>query len=390
MHVMIIPTMGCPANCSYCWSSEVTSHKMTKQTVDQIIEWLSDFKEEPTTFTFHGGEPLLAGYNYYEYTLNEISTKFKHLYPVYAIQTNLWLMDEKLAKLFKQYEIPIGSSLDGPEEFNDKQRGINYYKNTMRGYEIAHNNGLKVSFISTFTKESIKQREEIFNFFKNNSLSMKIHPALSSIKSHKSDDYAITPEEYGELMLYLLDEYLDIADTMELKNLDHLCKGVLRKKGCVCTYVDCMDSTFAIGPDGNIYPCYRFIDMPEYKIGHISDKPTYEELMQSKAEIKLKEYKKFVDENCKDCKHIDYCRGGCPYNALVVEDSITCVDPHCKAYQMIFDKIDELMNQKLNFAFDELNDVIEKDFNFTLNVGFENKPKEETKKFTVMDIALKP
>lgn len=391
MHVMIIPTMGCPANCSYCWSSEQTSQIMTKDTVDDIINWLKNFKDEPTTFTFHGGEPLLAGYEFYEYALDAIAGELSNLYPAYAIQTNLWLMDEKIAKLFKKYDIPIGSSLDGPRRFNDIQRGVDYYDKTMHGYEVAKENGLNVSFISTFTNFSIKHKEEIFNFFKDNHLNMKIHPALSSIKSHKSDNFALDPEDYGELMLYLLDEYLDIADTVELKNIDHLCKGVLRKKGCVCTYVDCMDSTFAIGPDGSIYPCYRFVDMPDFVIGHVSESPSYEELMDTKAEKLLQQYKQFVDENCHDCKHIDYCRGGCPYNALVMDENhqVSCVDPHCTAYKMIFDKIDELMNQKLDFAFDELNDVIEKDFNFTLNVGFENKPKEDTKKFTVMDIALK-
>ena len=55
MHVMIIPTMGCPANCSYCWSSETTSLVMDTETMDQIVEWLQDFKKEPVTFTFHGG-----------------------------------------------------------------------------------------------------------------------------------------------------------------------------------------------------------------------------------------------------------------------------------------------------------------------------------------------
>lgn len=280
---MIIPTMGCPANCSYCWSSEQTSQIMTKDTVDDIINWLKNFKSEPTTFTFHGGEPLLAGYEFYEYALGAIADELSDLYPAYAIQTNLWLMDEKIAKLFKKYDIPVGSSLDGPRRFNDIQRGVDYYDKTMHGYEIAKENGLNVSFISTFTNFSIKHKEEIFNFFKDNHLNMKIHPALSSIKSHKSDNFALDPEDYGELMLYLLDEYLDIADTVELKNIDHLCKGVLRKKGCVCTYVDCMDSTFAIGPDGSIYPCYRFVDMPDFKIGHISDAPSYEELMDSKS-----------------------------------------------------------------------------------------------------------
>ncbi|RAP45255.1 TIGR04083 family peptide-modifying radical SAM enzyme [uncultured Methanosphaera sp.] len=391
MHVMIIPTMGCPANCSYCWSSETTSLVMSDKTIDDTVEWLKDFKKEPVTFTFHGGEPLLAGYDFYKHALNKIATELDFLYPAFAIQTNLWLMDDDIAELFKQYEIPVGSSLDGPKDLNDIQRGPGYYEKTLKGYEIARKHGLRVSFISTFTNYSITRKEEIFNFFKDNGFNMKIHPALPSIKSHKSDNFALEPKDYGNLLLYLLDQYLDLADQIELKNIDHLCRGVFMRRGCVCTYVDCMGSTFAVGPDGSIYPCYRFVDMPEYVIGHVSDKPTYEELMNSKAEKLLFKYKEFVDEDCKDCKHVDYCRGGCPYNALAISDhEVKCVDPHCEAYKMIFDKIDELMNQKLNNAFDELDNVVEKDYNFTLNVGFENEGNiKNGKKFTVMDIALK-
>ena len=389
MHIMIIPTMGCPANCSYCWSSETTSLVMTKETMDDIVEWLEDFKKEPVTFTFHGGEPLLAGYDFYEYALEKISTRLDDLYPAYAIQTNLWLMDDKLASLFKKYEVPIGSSLDGPKELNDLQRGIGYYDKTLAGYEIAKKHGLRCSFISTFTNYSIKYKEEIFNFFKDNGFNMKIHPALPSIKSHKSDNFALEPEDYGELLLYLLDKYLDLADEIELKNIDHLCKAVFMKTGFVCTYVDCMDSTFAIGPDGSIYPCYRFVDMPDYVIGHVSDKPSYEELMDSRAEKLLHEFKDFVDTDCADCKHIKYCRGGCPYNALVMSNhEVNQVDPHCTAYKMIFDKINELMDEQLMFSFDELDQTVEKDFNFTLDVGL-GKKEDNKKKFSVMDIAMK-
>ncbi len=389
MHIMIIPTMGCPANCSYCWSSETTSLVMTKETMDDIVEWLEDFKKEPVTFTFHGGEPLLAGYDFYEYALEKISTRLDDLYPAYAIQTNLWLMDDKLASLFKKYEVPIGSSLDGPKELNDLQRGVGYYDKTLAGYEIAKKHGLRCSFISTFTNYSIKYKEEIFNFFKDNGFNMKIHPALPSIKSHKSDNFALEPEDYGGLLLYLLDKYLDLADEIELKNIDHLCKAVFMKTGFVCTYVDCMDSTFAVGPDGSIYPCYRFVDMPDYVIGHVSDKPSYEELMDSRAEKLLHEFKDFVDTDCADCKHIKYCRGGCPYNALVMSNhEVNQVDPHCTAYKMIFDKINELMDEQLMFSFDELDQTVEKDFNFTLDVGL-GKKEDNKKKFSVMDIAMK-
>lgn len=377
MHVMIIPSMGCPANCRYCWSSEPDSEIMTTKTMDDIVEWLKDFKKEPTTFTFHGGEPLIAGHDFFEYSLDKITTQLKDLYPAFAIQTNLWYMNDDIAKLFKKYNIPIGSSLDGPEDLNDIQRGKGYYKKTLEGYKLARKYGLTVSFISTFTSYSIQYKEEIFNFFKDNHFNMKLHPALPSIKSDKGNKCVLSSEEYADLLNYLLDQYLDLADEIELKNIDHLCKGVFMQKGLVCTYVDCMDSTFAVGPDGSIYPCYRFVDMPEYVMGHVSTKPSYEELMNSKPAKLLKQYKEYVDENCSSCKHIKYCRGGCPYNALVVKDGeVGCVDPHCHAYKSIFDEINNRMNEDLDLSFGLGNDL-------------NKNTKDSKKKFTVMDIALK-
>ncbi|HQJ62370.1 MAG TPA: radical SAM protein, partial [Methanothrix soehngenii] len=114
-HVMIIPTLGCPSKCSYCWSSEVGSPRMTIDTVGEIVEWLRDFRDDPVTFTFHGGEPLLAGADYYRAALPMLKRELEHLSPNFALQTNLWLLTPELAEVLAEHEIPIGSSLDGPQ-----------------------------------------------------------------------------------------------------------------------------------------------------------------------------------------------------------------------------------------------------------------------------------
>ena len=57
---MLIPTLGCPARCRYCWSSEEGSPVMSIDTVREVVAWLKNFHEDRVTFTFHGGEPLLA------------------------------------------------------------------------------------------------------------------------------------------------------------------------------------------------------------------------------------------------------------------------------------------------------------------------------------------
>jgi uncharacterized protein len=339
-HVMLVPTLGCPSNCSYCWSSEIDSDLMSNETVEEVVKWLKNFRDDTVTFTFHGGEPLLAGIDFYKKALPLIKEGLKHLKPALALQTNLWNLNPEMAELFSEYNIPIGSSIDGPEELNNYQRGEGYYKKTMKGYEIAKSHNLKVSFICTFTSHSVNYKEDILNYFIENGLTLKLHPSLPSMRDENPEKWALSPEEYGELLVYLLDQYLEHVDEIEIMNIDNLAKSVFRRRGTVCTFVDCMGDTFAIGPDGSIYPCYRFVGMPEYVMGNVYDHPTMEDLSKSQPWKLLQEFKEYVDVECKKCTYIKFCRGGCPYNALAITDAkVEGVDPHCTAYKRIFKEI---------------------------------------------------
>ena len=80
-HVMLIPTLGCPSKCSYCWSSEEGSPVMSIETIRDVVAWLKNFREDRVTFTFHGGEPLLAGPEFYRQALPLLSQELHHLNP---------------------------------------------------------------------------------------------------------------------------------------------------------------------------------------------------------------------------------------------------------------------------------------------------------------------
>ncbi|OPY48550.1 MAG: pyrroloquinoline quinone biosynthesis protein PqqE [Methanosaeta sp. PtaU1.Bin060] len=351
-HVMIIPTLGCPSKCSYCWSSEEGSPVMSIETVSDIVEWLKDFRDDPVTFTFHGGEPLLAGADFYRKALPMLTENLSHLSPNFALQTNLWRLTPELAQVLAEFKIPIGSSLDGPKDLNDSQRSEGYYERTMRGYEIARENGLQVQFICTFTSHSVKFKEEIFSYFLENGLTLKLHPALPSLRSSDPEKWALDPEEYGELLVYLLDKYIENMDRIEVRNINDYCRCVFTGRGTVCTFVDCMENTFAVGPDGSIYPCYRFVGMPEYVMGNVRDRPSREDLARSSAGQRMLQFKEYVNRECKKCKHIRYCRGGCPYNAIApTGGEIKGVDPHCVAYKRIFDEISERLNREMMGSF---------------------------------------
>jgi uncharacterized protein len=347
-HVMLIPTLGCPSKCSYCWSSEEGSPVMSIETIRDVAAWLKNFREDRVTFTFHGGEPLLAGPEFYRQALPLLSQELHHLNPEFAMQTNLWRMTPEIAQILAEYHVPVGSSIDGPEDITDSQRGSGYFEKTMRGYEIAKKHGLNVRFICTFTNRSVKYRQEIFDFFRKNGFVLKLHPALPSLRSENPKEWALEPDEYGELLVYLLDKSLENIGTMEVMNINDLCRCVFTRRGSVCTFVNCMGNTFAVGPDGGIYPCYRFVGMPEWVMGNVRDRPTMEQLMQSEPGRRMTAFSDYVDKACKDCSHIRYCRGGCPYNAIAPSGgALEGVDPHCVAYKRIFNELNERLNKEM-------------------------------------------
>jgi uncharacterized protein len=264
------------------------------------------------------------------------------------MQTNLWRMTPEIAQILAEYHVPLGSSIDGPREINDLQRGNGYFEKTMRGYEIAKAQGLNVRFICTFTNQSVKSREEIFNFFLTNGFTLKLHPALPSLRSENPKQWALEPEEYGELLVYLLDKSLEHLQDMDIMNINDLCRCVFTRQGNVCTFVNCMGNTFAVGPDGSIYPCYRFVGMPEYVMGSVNDHPSREDLEKSDAWKLMHQFSDFVDTACGKCPHIRYCRGGCPYNAIApTNGEVKSVDPHCVAYKRIFDEITDRLNKEM-------------------------------------------
>lgn len=67
--------------------------------IRQIDKWLANFRDDDIHFTFHGGEPLLAGYDFYKEALPILAESQTHATEGFSLQSNLWLLDEKYADL---------------------------------------------------------------------------------------------------------------------------------------------------------------------------------------------------------------------------------------------------------------------------------------------------
>jgi uncharacterized protein len=115
--------------------------------------------------------------------------------------------------------------------------------------------------------------------------------------------------------------------------------------------------------------------MPEYVLGNVSANPSFDDLKQSDAWAKLMEFRDYVDENCKKCRYVKYCEGGCPYNAIVAYQTPQAVDPQCTAYKMIFGEVSKRMNKEFAKS--------------AFGMGAP-APRKEGEPFSIMDLAMKP
>jgi len=132
-----------------------------------------------------------------------------------------------------------------------------------------------------------------------------------------------------------------------VSSLDQICQGFGSGEGKVCTFRDCLGMFLAIDPSGVIYPCQRFCGQDRYRLGVLHDRPTLTELFSSPTALRMKTRQEEIRQACDGCTHLEYCRGGCPYNAWASRYGSRLRDPFCEAYREVFDYIQRRVSEEM-------------------------------------------
>jgi len=347
---MLLPSLACQAHCGYCFGPN-RGPVMSQDVFDAAVEWIDTLTKTAQTveITFHGGEPLLAGLDWYRQNLPILQKRFTGRLKL-SIQSNLWLLDDDFCALFNEYAVSIGTSLDGPEAVNDIQRGRGYFQKTMAGIETARRNGLNPGVICTFTQLSAPSYREVFQFFANEGLAFSVHEAVDTLGGEVKNEFTLQPDEAARLIKNLFIVYMENLSHTKIFNLDAMARGLSIGNGIICTFNDCLGKYLAVDPGGGIYPCNRFAYHPEWQLGSVFEIPDEEKLARSPIWQKLRLWEQTVREDCGECTHFEYCKGGCPYNAFAAGTDRR--DPNCQLYRELFDLITE---QALQEVFSEEN-----------------------------------
>ena len=123
--VLIKPaSSACDMRCSYCFYRDVSDHRaqsfggmLPLKMMEKVIVSAMEYGDTYCSLAFQGGEPTLAGLDFFRKT---VELEKKHRKPgmvVYnSIQTNGLSLNEDWARFLAEEHFLVGLSLDGPPE----------------------------------------------------------------------------------------------------------------------------------------------------------------------------------------------------------------------------------------------------------------------------------
>lgn len=336
---MLVPTAACQASCVYCFGPN-RGETMCVGVADKALAFMARIApaEGNVHVTFHGGEPLLAGADYYEYILPRLTELFGRRLRL-SIQTNLLAMDERMADLIHGWRIAVGTSVDGDEALCNAQRGDGYYAANERGRSLLKQKGVDGSRICTLTHDSAGEAVRVFRHYAGEppltGIPYSLHGAVRALGC-APDTHTVTVDDMARILLDTLSAYRQNTAQTRVSTLDAMAKGCFDGEGQLCTFFPCLGRFAAIAPDGGVYSCQRFCGHEEFALGNVNDDLTEEAILHSPAWRMLRARQERAKVACGNCMHVPYCNGGCLYNMFA---SDTEKDSYCDAYRTVFDAL---------------------------------------------------
>lgn len=285
--------------------------------------------------SFQGGDPLLADRLYFEQTLRLLREKFgRRLRP--HLRSSLWMLDDQMIALIQEYEIAVSTDIETDETICDAQRGEGYFAKTRAAVHRLKNEDIEVEKICALTPRFAGTADRIFGSFGDAPVAAEPYRIEGTvpIPNLPALGPALSVSEMTAVLTDTLMKYGSDIARRRVFNLDEMARGLLTRKGVACTFSDCIGYVAAVAPDGRIYPCDHLVGCDEFSLGSVFDELDAARITSGAAYQKLMTVQEVAHASCGGCKHIDYCRGGCPANAVAAG---TARDPYCDAYHTTFD-----------------------------------------------------
>ena len=170
------------------------------------------FAEGSCTIAFQGGEPTLAGLDFYRECIRlEQKYNTKNVRIDHALQTNGYVLDEEWCRFFAKNRFLIGLSVDGIKATHDCYRkdadGQDTYFRILEAAKKLEAAGVDFNVLTVVNGKTAPKIRRIYENYKKLGFSWQQYIAcLDPIGEEQGQqEYSLTPEAYGKFLIELFD-----------------------------------------------------------------------------------------------------------------------------------------------------------------------------------------
>lgn len=352
LSILIKPVSGlCNLNCSYCFYADEMKNRscpdygrMSRQTLERIYEKVAEVSPPECTIAFQGGEPTLAGPEFFEAC---IRLQEKHLGSRtkvhYAIQTNGYDLDRAWCAFFLKNEFLVGVSIDGiaavHDAFRKDRSGNGTYERVMKGAALLKEYGVPFNVLSVVNARTAPRVRRIYESFQKNGFMFQQYIAcLEPIReSGGRPEYSLTPESYGRFLTELFELwYQDLVQGRQpyIRQFESYIALLLGQPPQACEQRGSCSFQNVIEADGSLYPC-DFYALDEWRCKNVNDADFCFGVVPEAGKRFMAE--EAVPKTCLECRYYALCQNGCRRLRTLWPDG-EMRNRYCSAYLYFFER----------------------------------------------------
>lgn len=308
----------CNLDCRYCYYLSLAgaeqSARMSEALLEKIIREAGQTDEiAEITFTWHGGEPLLAGLPFYRRAVR-LQRRYASRKRIFnTIQTNGTLLNPEWASFFRDNAFLVGLSLDGPGDIHDSFRkdrgGHATFSRVMRGLDCLLQAGTPFNTLSAVSARSQGGGQETYRFLRDaGSRYLQFLP----VSEPGNSPCNITGEGFGRFLCDVFDQWVkrDVGEIFVSQFDAALCCWCGLPPG-TCVFARTCADTLTIDWNGDVYACDHFKDeahrlgnLAEHSLSGMLSDPRRIHFVTAKSDL--------LPPACRACPWLPACQGECP------------------------------------------------------------------------------
>lgn len=352
VHVMIKPVSGlCNMRCSYCFYADEMEHrsdkicrKMSEMTLENVVKKSLEFADGSCTFVFQGGEPTLAGLDFYQKIL-EIEKKYNtgSVRIEHALQTNGYALNDAWCRFFAENNFLVGLSVDGIRTTHDACRkdagGNGTYYHVLEKADGLKKAGVQFNVLTVVNSRTAPKIRRIYEQYRKLGFGWQQYIAcLDPIgKTQGEMEYSLTPELYGKFLIELFELWeIDLKQGKQpyIRQFENYISILLGYMPESCEQRGICSFQTVVEADGSVYPCDFYV-LDEYRLGNLNEN-SFDEIQKKRNIIQFVENSYSHSSECKECKYSFICRGGCRKHRDNMGE-MAGKNRFCQSYRMFFD-----------------------------------------------------